>query len=54
MIEVKLHCICDDCGKEKFISFSTPVNAYHTGGVPEKCDCGGNMRIYKMTEELVL
>jgi hypothetical protein len=54
MIHVKLIMLCDECGKEATKEFDCKQHAYAVGGVPQNCSCGGNMRIYKRVEELIL
>ena len=54
MIEVKYHVICDDCGKDWEEGGDIPHPTLHAGDNWCKCDCGGQVRIYKVEEELVL
>ena len=54
-VQAEYDLICDDGGHEEHRSYFGDRNELHVGDVWGKCKkCGSRMRIYKLTEVLIL
>lgn len=53
MIVTNMVVICDDCGHEDAWEFATGSKYnVHAGDYIGKCDCGGRLRVYFVSESL--